>query len=66
VGFAPWYDPKIAVAVIVENAGWGATWAAPIASLVVEKYLKGTLSRPQLYEYICRTPLLPAFMSHAP
>ena len=66
VGFAPWYDPKIAVAVIVENAGWGATWAAPIASLVAEKYLKGTLSRPQLYEYICRTPLLPAFMSHAP
>jgi penicillin-binding protein 2 len=66
VGFAPWYDPKIAVAVIVENAGWGATWAAPIASLVVEKYLKGTISRPQLYDYICRTPLLPAFMSHAP
>jgi penicillin-binding protein 2 len=66
VGFAPWYDPKIAVAVIVENAGWGATWAAPIASLVAEKYLKGTLSRPQLYEYICRTPLLPAFVSHAP
>jgi penicillin-binding protein 2 len=66
VGFAPWYDPKIAVAVIVENAGWGATWAAPIASLVAEKYLKGTISRPQLYEYICRTPLLPAFMSHAP
>lgn len=66
VGFAPWYDPKIAVAVIVENAGWGGTWAAPIASLVAEKYLKGTLSRPQLYEYICRTPLLPAFMNHAP
>lgn len=66
VGFAPWYDPKIAIAVIVENAGWGATWAAPIASLVAEKYLKGSLSRPQLYEYICQTPLLPAFVSHAP
>ena len=66
VGFAPWYDPKIAIAVIVENAGWGATWAAPIASLVAEKYLKGTISRPQLYAYICQTPLLPAFVSHAP
>ena len=66
VGFAPWYDPKIAIAVIVENAGWGATWAAPIASLVAEKYLKGTISRPQLYGYICRTPTLPNFVSHAP
>ncbi len=66
VGFAPWYDPQIAIAVIVENAGWGATWAAPIASLVAEKYLKGTISRPQLYTYICQTPLLPAFVSHAP
>ncbi len=66
VGFAPWYDPKIAIAVIVENAGWGATWAAPIASLVTEKYLKGTISRPQLYEYICRTATLPNFLSHAP
>jgi len=59
VGFAPWYDPKIAIAVIVENAGWGATWAAPIASLVVEKYLKGTISRPDLCKYIQQTALLP-------
>ncbi len=66
VGFAPWYDPKIAIAVIVENAGWGATWAAPMASLVAEKYLKGHISRPQLYEYICRTPTLPNPVSYAP
>jgi len=66
VGFAPWYDPKIAIAVIVENAGWGATWAAPIASLVVEKYLKGTISRPHLYQYFCKTPTLPNFSSYAP
>jgi penicillin-binding protein 2 len=32
--------PKIAIAVFVENAGFGGTWAAPIASLIIEKYLK--------------------------
>ncbi|MCS6905394.1 MAG: penicillin-binding protein 2 [Bacteroidia bacterium] len=42
--FAPKEDPKIAIAVIVENAGWGGVWAAPIASLMIEKYLKGNLS----------------------
>jgi len=40
-GFAPKENPKIAIAVIVENAGFGATYAAPIASLMMEKYLKG-------------------------
>ncbi len=39
--FAPKDNPKIAIAVYVENAGFGATWAAPIASLLVEKYIKG-------------------------
>ena len=34
-------NPKIAVAAYVENAGFGATWSAPIASLLVEKYLNG-------------------------
>lgn len=42
--FAPKDNPKIAIAVIVENAGWGGTWAAPIASLMIEKYLKGKIS----------------------
>ena len=42
--FAPMDDPKIAVAAYVENAGFGATWAAPIASLLVEKYLNGEIS----------------------
>ena len=37
-------EPKIAVAVFVENAGFGGTWAAPIASLMIEKYLKGEIS----------------------
>ncbi|WP_276134883.1 penicillin-binding protein 2 [Polluticoccus soli] len=41
VAFAPRTNPKIAIAVIVENAGFGATWAGPIASLMMEKYLFG-------------------------
>lgn len=42
--FAPMENPKIAVAVFIENAGFGGTWAAPIASLMIEKYLRGTIS----------------------
>lgn len=42
--FAPKENPKIAIAVIIENAGWGGVWAAPMASLVMEKYLKGEIS----------------------
>ena len=45
VCFAPKDNPKIAVAVIVENAGYGATWAGPIAGLMMEKYLNDTLSK---------------------
>ena len=48
IGFAPKENPKIAVAVVVENAGFGATWAAPIASLVMEQYLTGTIARTGL------------------
>ncbi len=40
IAFAPMDKPKIAIAVFVENAGFGGTWAAPIASLIIEKYLK--------------------------
>lgn len=38
-GFAPKKNPKIAVAVFIENAGWGGDWAAPIAGLIIEKYI---------------------------
>jgi penicillin-binding protein 2 len=44
VAFAPRDNPKIAIAVIVENSGFGNTFAAPIASLMMEKYLHDTLS----------------------
>ncbi len=48
VCFAPRINPKICIAVLVENAGFGATWAAPIASLMMEKYLTGQIKRPEL------------------
>lgn len=44
IGFAPKENPKIAVAVVVENAGFGSTYAAPIAGLMMEKYLKGKVA----------------------
>lgn len=44
LAFAPRDNPKIAIAVYVENAKWGGEWAAPIASLMIEKYLKGVVS----------------------
>jgi len=39
VGFAPFENPQIALAVVVENAGFGATWAAPIAQKMIQAYL---------------------------
>lgn len=47
--FAPMDNPQIAVAAYVENGGFGATWAAPIASLLVEKYLNGEISDKRKY-----------------
>jgi len=48
VCFAPADDPKIAIAVIVQNSGYGATWAGPVASLLMEKYLTDTVKRKPL------------------
>ena len=45
IAFAPKEDPQIAIAVFIENGYWGARWAAPIASLMIEKYLTGTVKR---------------------
>lgn len=64
VAFAPRDNPKIAIAVIVENAGFGSTYAAPIASLIMEKYLHDTISvkrKPQmktLLEYNTLDPVV--------
>lgn len=48
VGFAPRENPKIAVGIMVENGGWGSDWAAPIATLMIEKYLNDTIARKDL------------------
>lgn len=50
IAFAPYDHPKIALCVIVENSGFGTTWAAPIATLMIEKYLNKKTSRPWLEE----------------
>ena len=52
IGFAPKDNPKIALAVYVENGGWGSTWAVPIASLMIEKYLNDTIERDWLEKKI--------------
>ncbi len=44
MGFAPMDKPQIAVAVYVENGGWGATYGVPIGGLIMEQYIKGKLS----------------------
>ena len=66
VAYAPVEDPKIAVAVVVENAGFGATWAGPIASLVIEKYLNDTLAagRDKEVARVAGANLLPDAIKH--
>ena len=58
--FAPRENPKIAIAVVVENAGYGGTWAGPIASMMVEQYLKDTITLPKyIQDRIYNADLLP-------
>lgn len=52
MGFAPRDTPRIAICVYIENGGFGATAAVPIGSLVMEKYLTDTITRPRLVESI--------------
>lgn len=49
LGFAPYHNPKIAICVYVENAGYGATYGVPIGSLIIEKYLKGEIAENRKY-----------------
>lgn len=63
--FAPRNNPKIAIAVLCENAGFGAQSAAPIASLMIEQYLKDSIPEPdrkQKVEEIAKLNLIPARM----
>lgn len=58
IAFAPMDNPKIAIAVYVENSGFGGTWAAPIASLMMEKYLTDSISDPLKEKRILEANLL--------
>lgn len=62
--FAPKENPKIAVAVIIENGGFGATWAGPIGYLLVEKYLTDSLraDRKKEVERIAAANLMPDYL----
>lgn len=66
MAFAPKDNPQIAIAVFVENAGFGATWAGPVASLMMEKYLKGAINpqRKWLEERMFNTNLIPLEKKH--
>ena len=59
IAFAPIQNPKIAIAVYVENGGWGATWAVPIASLMIEKYLTKKITNTEQENFIVRGNLIP-------
>lgn len=52
IAFAPRDNPKIAISVFIENAGFGGTWAAPIGGLMVEKYLFDTIYNRNMLEFI--------------
>ncbi len=58
IAFAPMEDPKIAIAVYVENSGFGGTWAAPIASLLMEQYLTDTITRPDVVKRMVEADLI--------
>ncbi|HET7361236.1 MAG TPA: penicillin-binding protein 2 [Salinimicrobium sp.] len=58
VAFAPVDNPKIALAVFVENGRWGSRYAGRIAGLMIEKYLKGTITRTDMEDWILSHSLL--------
>jgi penicillin-binding protein 2 len=58
MAFAPKENPKIAIACLVENAGFGGVWSAPIVTLMIEKYLKGKTDRPELEKRILEANLI--------
>lgn len=61
VAFAPKDNPKIAIAVLVENGYWGNRYAGPIATLMIEKYLKGEVSRIDLEKRMLNSTLEPEY-----
>ncbi|HEY6505269.1 MAG TPA: penicillin-binding protein 2 [Chitinophagaceae bacterium] len=65
VCFAPKENPRIAIAVAVENAGFGSTWAGPIARILMEKYLNDTIQEKSKadVERISTTSLMPVYLN---
>lgn len=61
VAFAPRENPKIAIAVFVENGYWGARWAGPITSLMIEKYIKRKITRKDLEKRMLEGSLIPEY-----
>jgi penicillin-binding protein 2 len=57
IAFAPRDNPKIAIAAVVENSGYGSEWAAPISSLMIELYLKGKILRKDMEASIINSKL---------
>jgi len=62
VAFAPKENPKIVLAVFIENGGYGSTFAAPITSLMIEKYLKGKVERKWIEKMIIEKDLYPYYL----
>ena len=59
IAFAPKHNPKIALVVYIENGGYGGTWAAPIASLMIEKHLTDSISNERREKRILDANLIP-------
>jgi penicillin-binding protein 2 len=66
VAFAPKDDPKIAIAIYVESGGFGATIAGPIASLMIEKYLRGKITDKNREKFILEKSLLSEYAKNTP
>ena len=66
MAFAPKVNPKIAICAFVENAGFGAMTAAPIVTLMIDKYLRDTTSRKPMEEYVLRKDFVSKYRKTAP
>ncbi len=65
VAFAPMHHPRIVVSVFIENGGYGATLAGPIAALIIEKYLRGHITRTDLLEWVRKADLTDIYQMKA-
>jgi penicillin-binding protein 2 len=62
IGFAPADDPQIAICVFIENGYWGSRWAAPISSLMIEKFINKKIERKWLEKYITNGNLISEYL----